>query len=201
MSAPPANTDALIGPNAVLQLAGVLDTRFGTCARDRLLSRAGITSLPRGDAMIAEQIAARFHQALRRELPGPAVEISRAAGRLTGSYIIENRIPPAAGTLLRWLPARLSRVLLARAIARHAWTFAGSGTFHVVHPDPPTFEIVDNPVVRGEQADAPLCHWHAAVFERLYRELVDDRYRSAETTCCACGAEACRFELYPAKKT
>jgi bacteriochlorophyll 4-vinyl reductase len=33
------------------------------------------------------------------------------------------------------------------------------------------FEIADNPVVRGEHSETPLCHWHAAVFERLFSAL------------------------------
>jgi divinyl protochlorophyllide a 8-vinyl-reductase len=33
------------------------------------------------------------------------------------------------------------------------------------------------------------------VFERLFRALVTDRARVRETACCACGAEACRFEI------
>ena len=60
---------------------------------------------------------------------------------------------------------------------------------------PLAFEIADNPVVRGERSAVPVCAWHAAVFERLYRQLVDDRYRAEETACGAAGAAACRFEL------
>jgi divinyl protochlorophyllide a 8-vinyl-reductase len=45
---------------------------------------------------------------------------------------------------------------LGKAIARHAWTFAGSGRFRVVAPL--VFEIADNPIVRGEVSDVPLCH-------------------------------------------
>jgi divinyl protochlorophyllide a 8-vinyl-reductase len=60
---------------------------------------------------------------------------------------------------------------------------------------PLAFEIADNPIVRGERSAVPLCHWHAAVFETLYRTLVDPRLRCAEVACCAMGAPACRFEL------
>jgi divinyl protochlorophyllide a 8-vinyl-reductase len=82
---------------------------------------------------------------------------------------------------------------LGKAIARHAWTFAGSGRFRVVAPL--VFEIADNPIVRGEVSDVPLCHWHRAVFETLFRALVDDRLRCAEVACCATGNAACRFVL------
>jgi len=82
---------------------------------------------------------------------------------------------------------------LSTAIARHAWTFAGSGRFRVLRPG--VFEIADNPIIRGERSDVPLCHWHAAVFERLFRVLVDDRLRCVETRCGAMGDDACRFEV------
>jgi divinyl protochlorophyllide a 8-vinyl-reductase len=57
------------------------------------------------------------------------------------------------------------------------------------------FEIADNPLVRGEVSQAPLCDWHAAVFRRLYSVLVDPRIEVRETACCACGDAACRFEV------
>ncbi|MEL7258851.1 MAG: hypothetical protein AAFN80_13550, partial [Pseudomonadota bacterium] len=56
---------------------------------------------------------------------------------------------------------------------KHAWTFAGSGQFECVSPW--TYRIEDNPVVRGEISQAPLCTWHAAVFEHLYQVLVHPR--------------------------
>ena len=81
-----------------------------------------------------------------------------------------------------------------KAIAKHAWTFAGSGSFRVVTPW--RFEIVDNPIVRGERSDTPLCHWHAAVFERLYQVLVDRTAMCREVACCAVtGGNTCRFDI------
>ncbi|KQB95786.1 hypothetical protein AL073_13950 [Loktanella sp. 1ANDIMAR09] len=50
-------------------------------------------------------------------------------------------------------------------------------------------------IVRGEVSETPLCHWHAAVFETLFRRLVDPRLRCVEESCCAVGAPACRFVL------
>jgi divinyl protochlorophyllide a 8-vinyl-reductase len=57
------------------------------------------------------------------------------------------------------------------------------------------FEIADNPVVRGETAATPVCHWHSAVFAGLFAALVDPHTQVIETACCACGAPACRFEV------
>ncbi|NER80241.1 MAG: bacteriochlorophyll 4-vinyl reductase [Leptolyngbya sp. SIO1D8] len=186
---------ARIGPNAILQLVPVLDGAIGTDVRAELLEAAGIAELPDGTHMIDEAPVARLHQTLRHRMPELAPSLSAAAGSNTGDYILANRIPRPAQRLLEMLPAWLGARLLASAIARHAWTFAGSGTFRVVSQRPLVFEIADNPVVRGERSASPVCAWHAAVFERLYRELIDDRYRVQEVACGAAGAEACRFEL------
>ena len=86
------------------------------------------------------------------------------------------------------------KTCLARAIARHAWTFAGSGRFGVV--DPWTFRIAGNPLIRGERADRPICHWHAAVFARLYQDLVAADCTCIETSCAAEGGrDLCVFEV------
>lgn len=137
--------------------------------------------------------AARLHAAVRHDLPAEAPAILAQAGRRTADYILAHRIPRPAQAVLRALPPALAAPVLTRAIAKHAWTFAGSGLFRVAGRL--TFEIADNPLIRGERAPAPLCVWHAAVFERLFRTLVDDRLRAHETACCACGDPACRFEL------
>ena len=184
-----------IGPNAILQLLPVLEAEGGAALRDRLLSAAGLKAPPSDAGMMDERPAAAMHQALRRELPERAAALARAAGLATGDYILAHRIPRPAQALLRRLPAPVAAWLLTRAIAQHSWTFAGSGRFEVLSTRPLSFRIVDNPVVRGERAGAPICHWHVAVFERLFTELVHPDYRVRETACCATGAEACVFEL------
>jgi anaerobic magnesium-protoporphyrin IX monomethyl ester cyclase len=128
-----------------------------------------------------------------RRPPARAATLSAQAGTGTADYILAHRIPAPVQTVLRALPPGPSAWILSRAIAKHAWTFAGSGRFRVVTPW--CFEIADNPVIRGEAAPAPLCHWHAAVFERLYRVLVSDAVRCRETACAACGDPVCRFDL------
>lgn len=182
-----------IGPNAILQLVPVLEEAGGALMRDRMLGLAGIERLPDGTEMIDEGPAARLHQVLRWAEPHRAPGLARKAGQGTADYILAHRIPAPAQAVLRGLPGRLAAPLLSRAIAAHAWTFAGSGQFRCVGAW--KFEIADNPVVRGECADTPICHWHAAVFERLYRALVTPRAICRETACCAAGAKACRFEI------
>jgi len=186
---------ARIGPNAVLQLVPVLDRTVGRAARIRLMIGAGLFEMPDGTAMIDEGPVARLHQHMRRDYPDLGPGMAGAAGRRTGDYIRVHRIPRPAQALLRALPPPLSARLLARAIARHAWTFAGSGRFRVASRAPVVFEIADNPLVRGEHAPAPVCHWHAGVFARLYTRLVAPDFTCIETDCCATGAPACRFVL------
>jgi divinyl protochlorophyllide a 8-vinyl-reductase len=193
--APPEGVRARIGPNSVLQLVPLLDDTFGMEERERLLRLSGIDSLPSDEGLMPEEPAAALHQALRAEHPAIAPVMTRQAGERTADYIIRHRIPIAALKVMCRLPAWLSGQLLARVIERHAWTFAGSGTFRVVSRYPLVFELRDNPVVRGETADAPICHWHTAVFERLFTQIVDENLRCVETQCCASGADSCLFEV------
>jgi divinyl protochlorophyllide a 8-vinyl-reductase len=193
--APIEGVRARIGPNSVLQLVPLLDDAFGIEERERLMHLSGLDVMPTDDGLMPEEPAAALHQALRAEHPKVAPMMTRQAGERTGDYIIRHRIPVAALRVLTRLPAWLSAPLLARVIERHAWTFAGSGQFRVVSRYPLEFELRDNPVVRGERADAPICHWHAAVFERLFSNIVDENLRCVETQCCASGADSCRFEV------
>lgn len=193
MSEDAQRADAFIGPNAILQMLPVLDDVLGSAGRERLLARAGLFNLPDGSCMIPEGDAALLHQQLRRDAPDVAPRIATVAGLKTADYIMAHRIPQPAQAVLRLLPAPLAAKMLSRAIAKHAWTFAGSGVFSVV--DPWRFEITANPIVRGERGSNCLCHWHAAVFTRLYRRLVARNAFCIETACCAQGAPACRFDF------
>jgi divinyl protochlorophyllide a 8-vinyl-reductase len=157
------------------------------------MALAGLSGPPSDAGLMDEAPAARLHHVVRTQLGPAAPWVLAEAGRATGDYILAHRIPRAAQALLRTLPSALSAPLLKAAITKHAWTFAGSGTFSTAPGL--VFRIAHNPLITGESAATPLCHWHAAVFERLYRCLVDDRLRARETGCCACGDHACRFEL------
>lgn len=184
-----------IGPNAVLQLAPALDRIAGEGARRALFAPLGFDPLPDPTAMIAESRVASLHRALRQQHPENAIEIAIIAGQGTGDYILAHRIPTAAQILLRALPSRMAAPLLTRAILAHGWTFCGTGTL-AAHAGPPVvFTLADNPIIRGEHAASPLCHWHAAVFERLFARLVHPHAHAIESACCANGAPACRFEI------
>lgn len=190
----PAQAEGLIGPNAVLQLLPLIERIGGRTKVEHMLMTAGIYKIPDGTEMIQEGDAARLHQLLRSEEPALAPCLATEAGRRTARYILDNRIPKPVQVVLKLLPAGPAAHLLSKAIAQHAWTFVGSGSFRVVTPW--RFEIKDNPVIRGEVSHEPLCVWHAAVFEELYRVLVHPDCRCRETECAAePGRDACVFEL------
>lgn len=185
---------ARIGPNAILQMMPVLERMAGPDGALRMLRQAGVSALPDGTEMIPEGDAVRLHQWLRATMREEAAPMAHEAGEGTARYILAHRIPKQAQALLRILPPGLAAWALSRAIAKHAWTFAGSGKFHVRSPW--QFAIEDNPIVRGEQSTDCLCHWHAAVFERLYRDLVHPDVTCREATCCAQPRQgACVFAL------
>lgn len=188
------HSSALIGPNAVLQLLPLIERLGGPERVDQMLARAGMFAPPAASGMIPEGQAARLHRQLRKEEADLAPLLAREAGEHTGDYILANRIPLPAQWLLKILPAGPAALLLSLAISKHAWTFAGSGAFSAKTPW--VFEIAQNPLVRGETSERCLCHWHAGVFTRLYRELVSDTCHCVETHCCACtGDDCCRFEI------
>ncbi|WP_439122269.1 bacteriochlorophyll 4-vinyl reductase [Marivita sp.] len=191
---PAVQHGALIGPNAILQLLPQIERIGGEARVAQMLAEAGVFEVPDGTQMIPEGDAARLHQVLRRDEPDMAPELAAEAGKATAEYILAHRIPQPVQWLLKALPAQLAARSLSKAITKHAWTFAGSGAF--VAKGPWRFEIAHNPIVQGEHSDVPLCHWHAAVFEHLYRTLVHSRVTCREVACCAMPQhDVCTFEL------
>lgn len=194
---PVPSVAARIGPNAITQLVAVLDRIEGRAFRDSVMDQAGVGVPDPALGMIPEADAAAVHLALRAVAPERAEGLLRLAGLATGSYILKHRIPRPAQWVIRALPAPLGARVLAGAIARHSWTFAGSGAFRIAGWRPLTFEVEGNPLVAGLRADHPLCHWHAAVFERLFARLVWRSCVVREVDCCGAGGAVCRFEVLP----
>lgn len=188
---------ARIGPNAVLQLDAALTARLGPAAAERVFAAAGLAAFRRDppDAMVSAAAVAALHQSLRRELGPEAMAVARDAGARTADYLLAHRIPTPAQKLLRWMPRSLAAQALLAAIRANAWTFAGDGRVTTRASAPCRILIDGNPIVVGESASAPVCHWHCAVFERLFRALVTPTARVVETACAAAGADACRFEI------
>lgn len=167
---PRRRSEALIGPNAVLQTVAVMEERLGHTETAAILADAQIAPLPSGAHMIPETEALRLHRWLALHDPMGALVIAEEAGARTADYIVARRIPRAAGWLLRCLPARAAAPLLMAAIRKHAWTFVGAGAFAAA--DAWHFTI-DRSVARDSLPPSEsLFTWYAAVFTRLYRELV-----------------------------
>lgn len=194
---PVAASEARIGPNAITQLVAVLDRVEGRAFRDQVMAAAGVAVPDPALGMIPEGDAAAVHLALRMAVPERAEGLLRLAGLATGSYILKHRIPKGAQWVIRALPAPVGARLLAGAIARHSWTFAGSGAFRIAGWTPLTFEVAGNPLAVGLRTDHAACHWHAAVFERLFARLVWRACVVREVACVAAGDGLCRFEVLP----
>jgi len=187
---------ARIGPNAILQTVAVLDSQEGRAVRDRVMARAAVP-MPDGHTMIPEAEAAAMHRAVHLELPDRAEPLLHLAGLATGDYILTHRIPRLAQRAIRLLPGAVGARILARAIARHSWTFAGSGAFRIAPGRPLAFEVTGNPLL---DPGGHACIWHAAVFQRLFRRLVWSDAEVAEVCCQAQGCACCRFEITPKRR-
>lgn len=183
---------ARVGPNAIIQMAAAIRAALGEAAARRAFAAAGLA--PWLDTppqqMVDEGAAAALHRAVAQGFaPETARSLAGEAGRLTAEYLLAHRIPRVAQWLLRRLPAPLAARLLLQAIARNAWTFAGSGRFSARPGRPCVIEIAQNPL------STPGDPWHRAVIEHLFRALVSPRARARVTACCADGARACRIEI------
>ena len=181
-----------IGPNAIIQVAEALRALQGEASARRVFGAAGLSGLldRPPERMTDERLVAVLHRTLHALLPREdAADVAAEAGLRTADYLLAHRIPRPVQWLLRALPAPLAARMLLRAISRNAWTFAGSGHVFVTPGTPSVIEIEDNPVATGP------CHYHIAVFERLFRTLVHPRAEVRETLCCANGAAACRFAM------
>lgn len=187
-----------IGPNAIIRVAESLPAHVGAAGTQALFDAAGLAHYLREPpgSMVDEAEVRRLHEVLRRELGAPlARAVAREAGARTARYLLAHRIPALVQRLLRVLPAAVAARVLLRAIARHAWTFAGSGEFSARIGPPVVLTIRRNPMCAGLHADAPACDFYTATFEGLFTSLVHPDARAIETDCMASGAPACEFEL------
>lgn len=194
----PADSPALIGPNAILRVADALAASPLADLRSLVFDRAGLShylaSPPQ--QMLPQTEVQRLHAALRQTLGwADAQRIAADAGRRTAHYLLAHRIPRPVQMLLRGLPAPWAARVLLSAIGRHAWTFAGSGRFSAKPGYPVVLTIAQNPLCEGLHSEEAACAYYAATFETLFRTLVHRHSRVLETACEATGASACRFEI------
>ena len=183
---------ACIGPNAVLQLEQALLEAGGPDLAWRIFEAAGYAHLleHRPDAMIDEAIPRALFDVLFNTLsPLRARAIVDRAGRLTGQYILKNRIPGFARVILTLLPPRMAAPLLLKAIEQHAWTFAGSGQCRTQAGPNPQISIQHNPLAMPE------CVWHSQVLQTLFQTLVSPHAQIRHRCCEHAGDEICRFDI------
>lgn len=175
---------ARIGPNALTQTAVALTALKGAAVAEAVFARAGLLHRwrePPGE-MVPEHEPARLFAALVEALgEAEARAVLADSGRLTGDYILANRIPAFARVVLRLLPARLAARLLLAAILRHAWTFAGSGRCRAEGL---------SLVIEGNPLRSPGGVWHEAVLSRLFARLA-----ARGATVVRVGAAPERFEI------
>lgn len=187
---------ARIGPNSLIQTAAALSDRVGHDVARSIFESLGL-GLDFGrtePGMVPEEKPQRLFRCVC-DTCGPVLghQVLADAGDRTALYLLQHRIPPLAQALLGLLPATLSARLLVRAIARHAWTFAGSGIFSA-HVDGWI-----NPVIRLEIRSNPLatdgCPWHQAVFARLFATILRHAMEITHERCCARGHPCCRWTI------
>lgn len=188
----------VIGPNAILRVAEALAMRRGADMQRLVFAAAGLQrhldAPPR--EMVDEWEVALLQRALVAQLgPDGAADISRLAGRLTGDYLLAHRIPVAAQRGLGVLPRRVAARLLTIAIARHAWTFAGSGQFSYRFVPFPRLQLARSPLCRLLELPEPACHYFSATFARVYGAILRTDVAVQEIACRATGAPACVFEV------
>lgn len=187
-----------VGPNAVTRVAEALDALEGPALCDAVFAAADLTAYRASPplAMVPEAEVAALQAALvltcGRER---AAAIAREAGHRTGDYRLARRIPRTAQAALRLMPRRWSSRILARAIARHAWTFAGSGSFSLARGNGLVFRLVGSPVCRDLRTGEPAGHYLAATLERIFSHVVDPAARVRELSCISAGDAVCEFHL------
>ncbi len=174
-------TDPVIGPNAIIQTVAALQDHIGPAPTAALLARAGLhhylTTPPA--TMLPERDVTLLMTRIWAELdPAVANRVLDEAGRRTGAYLLANRIPRPVQRLLGWMPRPLGFRFLTAAIRRHAWTFAGSGTFEVIGT---RYRIAGCPLCRG-QTGPGRCRYYATTFETLVRAIVTDQPWRSSTT-------------------
>ncbi|MFY9779814.1 MAG: bacteriochlorophyll 4-vinyl reductase [Candidatus Baltobacteraceae bacterium] len=187
-----------IGPNAIVRTVEALRDRLGESPTEALLEAAGLSVYFREppQAMVPEaEVTALFRTLFLRLEEAEAKAVARDAGRRTAEYLLANRIPGFAQTVLRLLPPRLACRGLLASIGRHTWTFAGSGTVRLVPNRPARIAIENCPLCRGLQTSRPACDFYAGTFERLFQALVKSGASAEETACRGLGRDDCLFAV------
>ncbi|MCB0153430.1 MAG: bacteriochlorophyll 4-vinyl reductase [Anaerolineae bacterium] len=162
---------AKIGPNALIQTV---------CALRETISEQDIVAILRQakqeyllnetvTGMVDEGAFAELVAALVAQLGlAQARQVLWRSGELTAGYLLQHRIPQPFQWLLRPLPNRLALKLLLWAISKHAWTFAGSGSFQYEVSQQARLTVTSP--IRPAEA---VCGFYGGTFAHLIRVLID----------------------------
>src|SRR5579883_1685100 len=146
---PFSRAEARVGPNAIIQIDLAIRRIYGVRLCRDVFAQAG---LPSADAfgyrtMVPVRDATRLFLSVYETFgPGEGAELLRIAGTETANYLLANRIPRSAQRLLKALPHALAARFFLKAIAMHAWTFAGSGEVRCRYGRRLMLEIENNPL-------------------------------------------------------
>lgn len=168
-----AATVAKMGPNGIIQSFNAIKARFGESAAQQALIEADLkkylAELPhemvdeREFHRLVKHICERFDEATRNE-------ILLDAGKRTAHYLLQVRIPKVFQALLRRLPTRWAAKLLLWSIAKHAWTFAGSGEFsYQVHSG------IEATILVRESAHYEVALFFGGALQTLFQTLFKDK--------------------------
>lgn len=190
----PAADPARIGPNALIQSVAALRARYGAEQTAAILRRGGharlLDELP--THMVPEQEFTDLATALVAQLGvDESYAILYQAGRLTGDYLLAHRIPLFFQRLLRLLPPRLALALFCYAIGKHAWTFAGSGSFRYYSGRVPCLEVESSirPV-------AAVQGFYGGAFARLIQAILDPQAQIVARPLSATQPACCRYDVH-----
>lgn len=122
--------------------------------------------------MVSERDVVTLHKTVRTMMTkSQGDQCLWRAGERTVDYILANRIPKPLQVLLRLLPAKQASTLLLNAIAKNAWTFAGSGTFGFTTGKPATLTLTDCPACGEVYRPDERCLYYTATFQGLFQAL------------------------------
>jgi divinyl protochlorophyllide a 8-vinyl-reductase len=190
------SSKAQIGPNALIQMVEALRIVWGPEQTRSLLVSLGLShyaDVPPQRMLPQEEVAA-LHTRLHGMVDSQTFKsITYEAGLRTADYLLANRIPRPVQWVLKRLPDAIAARILCRAIAKHAWTFAGSGEFSYAWTPRLVFRLRGNPLCGSIHSEIPVCDYYAATFERIFRVIVNDDWRVHELQCEASGGALCEF--------
>lgn len=198
-----ARPPARIGPNAIIQTYHALAAHDGEAVARRVLLEATARTpdtLP-GEMVDEREAIAIVHRVRQLLEEEGAAAVLRDAGARTARYLLDHRIPRPAQAIMTWSPAGLAFRFLATAMARHAWTFAGSGRFEWATEPRTVLRIHDSPMCRDVRTSRAICDFYTGTFDTLVATLVSPRLGVREVRCGAMGDPCCEFAVMPRTET